>query len=172
MPSAQKLFACLLSRSRAPSSGLHPSYPGDLWNSRLWTPLFTKAHKIHPLSLWSECLWGNVLVSSPECASFSPFFVTRVLCTLQHLQSVSLPNHVSALLTFLRVASCLSLLVGVCFCQFSGHFRGYSEWFDGYLAVFEGQSKPRVLLPHLLRLSSAGVGLFFFSFLFCLSEVP
>ena len=71
--------------------------------------------------------------------SLPPFSATKAPFPPHHPQSISPPNHIFTLSTFLDVAYSLPLAFSPSslFWQSSGGFLGYSEWFDSYLVVFD-----------------------------------
>ena len=112
MPSALGLFACFFSRSRAVPSGLYVSQAHQPLNTSLWVQLVEKTHENQAFTF----SYPKALGKCPPCVyssmlhSLSPFSMTIVLSSLQHLWSVSPPNYVSAHPTFLNVTSSILLV--------------------------------------------------------------
>lgn len=99
--------------------------------------------KFYPYHFLNQWLWGNVLlVCSPVYSFFSPFSMTMTPFPLQHLQSFSPLNNISAFSTFFDVASSFPLVV---------EFVLSSGLLDSYLVVFPGLVVLLLLLAWAVR---------------------
>lgn len=106
-----RLLACLLSRSRAMPSGLSSSHACQPLKLQSLSPTGCKSTKISSSCFSSQWLWGSFLGHISVHPTLSGLSAIRARSPPQYPQSMSPPSHISALPTFLSVASSLPLVM-------------------------------------------------------------
>lgn len=153
MPSACELFACLLFRNKAVPLGIYPRqacWPLKLQSLNL---AHCKNSQKSASLIFPANDFGEVFSScGPLCDPLSWLSLWPQVPPLCCTHDLFLPQTISSHFLPYLMWLLTSLYLWSLFCQSSGWFGGYLEWFDSYSVVLKGWDEPKVLLVccHLL----------------------